>query len=173
MWPETRQYECETIVGVLTIATAAIGINRETKDLELRVAGEVQYGKDAPARQEYAISFPLWNYSSALKDKGISEEVYDEVMTKERDLLFAKYIRTWVILSDGATEHVTSRHSEPEKLRGIKYHTVVQELRNYQGELYIQLKMLQAKRERINRDEACEIQLGFTGVLSSVEQPEA
>ncbi len=173
MWPETRRYERQTIFGVITITNAGIGINRETKDLELRVAGEVQQGKDAPKREEYKISFPLWNYTPTLKEKGICKEVYDEVMAEERELLFAKYIKTWATLLDEETEQITSRQFQRQMAQGIKDYSALEELRNYQTEIYITLLMRQAERERMNRTQADEIQIRLAGALAREEHPEA
>ena len=159
IWRGEGQYTNESVVGERVITNANIRINRETKDLELLVSGDMQIGDGERRKEQYSISFPLWNYSISLEEKGISEEVYDQVMEEEREPLFAKYIRAYVILSSRSTEQIRQRAYQDQNVEGIKCHSILQELRDYQSEVYIKLMRLEAQREELKRNQGEDIQL--------------
>ena len=73
IWRGEGQYTNESVVGERVITNANIRINRETKDLELLVSGDMQIGDGERRKEQYSISFPLWNYSISLEEKGISD----------------------------------------------------------------------------------------------------
>ena len=155
--PENRENrekyrDHERIAAEVLITGAQIGINRQTKDLEFRVSGELQLKNGETRKGDYRISFPLWNYSESLEEKGISKETYQEVMAEEQELLLAKYIRAWVTLSEGGTEQITRKELLEKELECItvEYHPLVQELITYQAKVYVKMKTRQAERERID-----------------------
>ncbi len=139
----------DKIVATLHVTDPAIGVNRETMDLELRVRGELQIKDGESRREEYRIHFPLWNYSLKLTEI-VHPNIYERVMEEERDDLFEHYLDTWAALGEEPKVDIRRREflKKENKLVVVAYHPLIQALVSHQAGVYGRMLTLQSKREQ-------------------------
>ena len=130
------------------VKSASLGINSTTGDLELCVTGALEERNGKRIEVAYKIGIAMWNYSATVPEC-IEQKTYEEVMKKERTMLFAKYILAYVTLShkEPVTINETEYRRQEIRWRTVDAHPVVRELIDYQAGVYGKMLTRQSEIE--------------------------